>query len=68
MNINVVNPGEADRSLPSASMRAPFEIERIGRNLGAEVHGLNLTNGMDPDTFRAFEAALIEHKVLVLSE
>jgi len=58
MNINVAN----------RHVGARFEIERLGRSLGAEIHGLNLKDGMDPETFRAFEAALIEHKVLVLRD
>jgi len=58
MNINVAN----------RHMGARFEIERLGRPLGAEIHGLNLKDGMDPETFRAFEAALIEHKVLILRD
>jgi len=53
-------------TIGAAARSAPFEVERLGRHLGAEVRGLNLKNGMDPDMFRAFEAALIEHKVLVL--
>jgi taurine dioxygenase len=64
MNVNVAH--QATRDGPSSTSRStPFEVERLGRHLGAEVHGLNLKNGMDPETFRAFEAALIEHKVLV---
>jgi taurine dioxygenase len=45
-----------------------FEVERLGRHLGAEVHGLDLKNGMDADAFRAFEGALIEHKVLLVRD
>ena len=67
MSVNVAY--QADREGPlSLSRVAPFEVERLGRHLGAEVHGLNLKNGWDPDTFRAFEAALIEHKVLVVRD
>jgi taurine dioxygenase len=44
----------------------PLRIERLGASLGAEVHGLDLKEPMDPATFQAFEAALTEHKVLVL--
>jgi taurine dioxygenase len=62
MNINVAP--QSDTSLRAA----PFEVERLGRHLGAEVHGLNLKNGLDPDTFRALEAALIEHKVLIVRD
>ena len=43
----------------------PFEVERVGRHLGAEVRGIDLKQPMDRATFEAFEAALVEHKVLV---
>jgi taurine dioxygenase len=62
MNVNVA-PDQARK--PAAS---PFEIERLGAKLGAEVRGLDLKAPMDSDTFAAFEAALVEHKVLVLRE
>ena len=47
-----------------ASAALPFEVERIGRHLGAEIKGLDLTQELSPATFAALEAALIEHKVL----
>lgn len=43
-------------------------MERLGRHLGAEIHGLNLKKGMDSTTYRAFEAVLIEHKVLIVRD
>jgi taurine dioxygenase len=67
MNVNMAHQVRRD-GIATAARPAPFEIERLGRHLGAEVHGLNLKNGMAPDTFRAFEAALIEHKVLVVRD
>jgi taurine dioxygenase len=67
MNVNVAYQTERDGPL-SSSRTARFEVEQLGRHLGAEVHGLNLKNGWDPDTFRAFEAALIEHKVLIVRD
>src|SRR5579872_6092341 len=48
--------------------RAPFEIEPIGRTIGAEIHGLDLTRPLDADGFRALEAALVEHKVIYLRD
>jgi taurine dioxygenase len=47
---------------------APFEVERLGAKLGAQILGLDLKQAMDPETFKAFEAALIEHKVLVVRD
>jgi taurine dioxygenase len=67
MNVNVANQ-TGEKSFSSPSQAIPFEVERLGRHLGAEIHGLNLKNGMDSTTFRAFEAALIEHKVLIVRD
>lgn len=44
----------------------PFEVERIGPTIGAEIHGLDLAQPLDEATFAAFEAALVEHKVVYL--
>ncbi len=59
MNVNVSAEG-------AAGQISPFGIERLGARLGAEIQGLDLKAGIDARTFKAFEAALIEHKVLVL--
>ncbi len=61
MNVNVapIEPMEG---------AAAFKVERLGRSLGAEISGLDLKTPMSPETFRAFEAALIEHKVGVLRD
>ena len=53
---------------PATASSVSFTVERKGRHLGAEVHGLDLKKGMDDATFRAFEAALVEHKVLFLRD
>ena len=60
MNVNVSSVDTADAAPVS------FEVERLGARLGAQIHGLDLKREMSPQTLRAFEAALIEHKVLVL--
>jgi taurine dioxygenase len=44
----------------------PFEVDRIGRHLGAEIKGLDLKQPLDQTTFEAFETALIDNKVLVV--
>jgi taurine dioxygenase len=63
MNINVT----AD--MPSSDgASTEFEVERLGARLGAEIHGLDLKQALRQETFKAFEAALIEHKVLVLRD
>ncbi len=60
MNTNVA-PG----TLPHA---APLEVERLGAKLGAQIRGLDLKQAMPAKIFSALEAALIEHKVLVLPD
>jgi taurine dioxygenase len=66
MNINVNNANTDAGQTKHAPSAAPFEVERLGARLGAQIHGLDLRAGLSPETARAFEAALIEHKVLVL--
>ena len=51
-----------------AKAAPPFQVERLGVKLGAEIHGLDLKEPMPPQTFAAFEAALIEHKVVMLRD
>jgi taurine dioxygenase len=65
MNINVA--GEQTKNHATLAP-VSFEVERLGARLGAEIHGLDLKQGMNPATFEAFEAALIEHKVIVLRD
>ena len=60
MNVSV-NPAAATQDHGAA----PFEVERLGAGLGAEIHGLDLREPT-PETFAALEAALIEHKVIVV--
>jgi taurine dioxygenase len=47
---------------------ATFEVEPIGPTLGAEIRGLDLRQRLSPETFRAFEAALIQHKIIYLRD
>ena len=48
--------------------RTPFEIEPIGPGIGAEIRGLDLLRPLEPSVLRAFEAALIAHKVVFLRD
>ncbi len=61
MNVNVA-PEEAK------TRAAPFQVRRLAASLGAEILCVDLKAPMDDDTFRAFEAALIEHKVLAVRD
>jgi taurine dioxygenase len=62
MNVNVA-PATA-----KTGAAAPFKVQRLGASLGAEIHGVDLKAPMDDDAFAAFEAALVEHKVLVVRD
>jgi taurine dioxygenase len=62
MNVNVV-ANNVQKAHP-----APFQVERMGARLGAEIRGLDLAKEWDPATFKAFEAALIEHQVVYLRD
>jgi taurine dioxygenase len=62
MNINVATSSAKQEDA------APFEVERVGARLGAEIHGLDLKQGLTPETFKALEAALVEHKVIVIRD
>jgi taurine dioxygenase len=62
MNVNVT-PERA--KTPAA---APFQVRRLGASLGAEILGVDLKAPMDDDAFAAFEAALVEHKVLAVRD
>ncbi len=53
---------------PMRSNAKPFEVERLGAKLGAEIHGIDLKEPLDRETFEAFEAALVENKVLVVRD
>jgi taurine dioxygenase len=41
-----------------------FEIEPIGPTIGAELHGIDFSRALDPQTFRRLEQALWDHKVV----
>jgi len=62
MNISVASERPVSGAAP------PFEVERLGCKLGAEIKGVDLRGPLPPPVFAAFEAALIEHKVLVLRD
>lgn len=64
MNVNVATADWTRAALADA----PFEVKRLGRHLGAQITGLDLTKGLDQATFRALEAALIQNKVIFLRD
>ena len=63
MNLTV-----ATKSVAGLTARAPFEIQRLSATFGVEVHGLDLKQPLSREIFNAFEAALVEHKVLIVRD
>ncbi len=63
MNVNVSSPARV-----TANKATPFEAERIGRHLGAEIHGLDLKQGLNQATYENLLAALTQHKVIILRD
>ena len=49
----------------AASTLSPFTVRRLTPNLGAEISGLDLAQGVSPDVFRALYDAFLEHQVLL---
>ncbi len=45
-------------------MGQDFAIEPIGPTIGAELHGIDFSRALDPQTFRRLEQALWDHKVI----
>lgn len=56
---------EATLTKPKAqSASTPFEVEPIGPTIGAELHGMDLTQPLDEEAFACLEQALVTHKVI----
>jgi taurine dioxygenase len=62
MNVNVAPEPALAKAAP------PFQVERLAVKLGAEISGIDLREPLPPATLRAFEAALVEHKIVMLRE
>jgi taurine dioxygenase len=45
-------------------VRQSFTVEQIGPTIGAEIHGIDLRQPLDDDTFQRLEEALIRHKII----
>ena len=53
----------AEQFLPGKAEQE-FEVEPIGPTIGAELHGINLSQPLDSATFRSLEQTLWDHKVV----
>jgi taurine dioxygenase len=49
----------------AAPSPAPFSVRRLTPHLGAEISGVDLAQGVSPETFRALYEAFLEFQVLV---
>jgi taurine dioxygenase len=56
-----MNTGPNSDSAPAGQA---FELEPIGPTIGAEIHGIDLSQALDAGTFARLEHALITHKVI----
>ena len=45
-----------------------IQVRRFAPALGAEIRGIDLANGLDPETYREIRAALLEYQVLFFKE
>jgi taurine dioxygenase len=45
-----------------------FDVRRVSPSLGAEIRGIDLSRGLDPDTCAEVRRALLEYKVLFFRE
>jgi len=54
--------------LTAALASAPFEIEVVGRGIGAEIRGLDLSEPLTPEAFAALEATVIAYKVAYIRD
>jgi len=48
-------------------LRPPFDVRPLTPKLGAEISGVNLSDGVSPDVFRALYDAFVRHQVLVFA-
>jgi len=46
----------------------PFALRRLGGNIGAEIHGLDLSRPLSDAQFEALHAAFVQHEVLVFRD
>ena len=49
-------------------MTQALDVRPVAGSLGAEVHGLNLADALEPETFDAIHQALLDHLVLFFPE
>jgi len=63
----MTSPAATDAA-PTLANSAVLDIEPIGPTIGAEIRGLDLSQKLDDATHQAFEAALVEHKVVYLRD
>jgi len=61
---NTAAPGAATIAPASPASGADLELTPLAGRIGAEVHGLRLSGGLDPTRFAAIRDALHRHKVL----
>src|SRR2546428_13533640 len=48
--------------------RAGITVTRVGVNLGAEISGVDLRQGLSEEVFRAIEEALVENELIIFRD
>jgi taurine dioxygenase len=56
---------DLDRSKPTVVERDGVIVTRVGSHLGAEISGVDLRQPLADEAFRAIEAALVEHELII---
>ncbi len=58
-------PFSFNKGKPQITERAGVAVRKVGVHLGAEVSGVDLRRPLSDDQFKAIEAALVEHELII---
>ena len=61
----MTKPFEFNQGKPLVSERAGVTVTKIGVHLGAEISGVDLRQPLPGAQFKAVEAALVEHELII---
>ncbi|HZP77584.1 MAG TPA: TauD/TfdA family dioxygenase [Pseudolabrys sp.] len=61
-------PFEFNQGRPLVTERAGVTVRKIGAHIGAEVSGVDLTRPLSDEQFKAVEAALVEHELIIFKK
>ena len=61
-------PFEFNQGRPLATERAGVTVTKVGVHLGAEISGVDLRRQLPDEQFKAIEAALVEHELIIFRD